>query len=486
MKAAFLKEQKRYTRAELVELLGSSDERFANAIRRLKEFGILKTVRSSDAQKDMADLAEEEVGVVDTGADADAYYLVTFVGLVVVGGFVLKCVPKYLADDSNPADKLAQVLKVLEKYNAREQVIRMFSEPAKESQLNLLSAMRFLLRDYHEYGAYNNSQDAIETNGSGDINWDRTINDTFALLIRGRPHYVNLRTRKRLEDDRDFFRRLHLSVLTQFTQQLQDADLLVLLDIPGVDGSDEAVDALGDTDYLLYRIEAELSAQFNTRKQLVLQAIYSYLSQRVTLGEVDGFSAFGSNSFNLVWQTVCSSVIGSQLASPLSALPLPTPLKPRYGASATLQSLIDKPQWTGTDEAGNFSLTSDKTLIPDLAAIFVVSGKHELVILDAKYYTLQLHRQKTLLGQPGIGDVTKQYLYQLAFREFTDSHGITDVRNCFLLPTDGPDIIQAGSVSLDMLRRLRLEDIQIRLLPATEMYDLYLHGKQIDIARLGL
>jgi len=486
MKSAFLKEQKRYTRAELVDLLGVSDERFTNTIRRLREFGILKTVRSLDARENISDLAEQDVGIVNAGTDTDPYYLVTFVGLVVVGGFVLKCYPKYFADKMNPTEKLAQVLKVLEKYNAREQVVRVFSEPAKESRLNLLSVMLFLFRDYYENGAYTTSQDIIETNGSGEINWDRTINETFALLIRGRPHYVELRTRRRLEDGRDFFRRLHLGVLTQFTRQLEEADLLALLDIQGVEASDEAVDALGDTDYLLYRIEAELGTQFNTRKQLVLKALYAYLSQRMTLGEVDGFSAFGSNSFNLVWQTVCSSVIGSQLATPLSALPLPTRLKSQYGASSTLQSLIDKPQWTGRDEAGTFSLTSDKTLIPDLAAIFVMDGKHQLVILDAKYYSLQLHREKKLFGQPGISDVTKQYLYQLAFREFTDSHDITDVRNCFLLPTDEPEIIHVGYASLEMLRRLRLQDIQIRLLPATEVYDLYLHGKQMDIARLGL
>ena len=486
MKAAFLKEQKRYARAELIELLGGSDECLANAIRRLKEFGILKIVRSSDAQMAMSDLAEEDVGIVDTGSDADLYYIVTFVGLVVVGGYVLKCYPKYLADDSHPTEKLAQVLKVLEKYNAREQVVRMFSETVKESRLNLLTVMRFLIRDYYEHGAYTNSQVVIETNGSGEINWDRTISDTFALLVHGRPHYVDLRTKRRLDDERDFFKRLHESVLTKFTRELQEADLLTLLDIPGVEVSDEALDALGDTDYLLYRIECELGTQFNTRKQLVLKVLQAYLSQRVTLGELDGFSVFGSNSFELVWQNVCSSVIGNHLARPISGLPLPTRSQSGYSGTSTLKSIIDKPKWTGKDEAGDFTHTSAKTLDPDLAVILVVDGKHQLVIIDAKYYTIQLHRDKKLVGQPGIGDVTKQYLYQLAFRAFTQSLGITDVRNCFLMPTDEPDIVDLGYTSLGMLSRLKLENIQIRLLPAGEMYDLYLQGKLMDIARLRL
>ena len=123
--------------------------------------------------------------------------------------------------------------------------------------------------------------------------------------------------------------------------------------------------------------------------------------------------------------------------------------------------------------------------MPDLATILVVDGKHELVILDAKYHNIELHR-KSLSGQPGIADLTKQYLYQLAFLEFTRNHGITDVKNCFLMPTDKLEIVDLGYVSMGMLSQLGLQDIQIKLLPAAEMYDLYLHGKRMDISRLRL
>jgi hypothetical protein len=289
-----------------------------------------------------------------------------------------------------------------------------------------------------------------------------------------------------LADERDFFKRLHESVLTQFTRELQEAGLLMLLDTPGVDISDETLDAIGDTDYLLYRIDGELGVQFNTRKQLVLKALHAYLSQRVSLGDADGFSAFGSTTFNLVWQKVCSSVIGDDLTRPLSALPLPTRLQPRYSGTASLQSLIERPQWVGKDEGGNFSHAADKTLIPDLVAVVAAEGKHKLVILDAKYCTIQIQRDKKLLGQPGIGDVVKQYLYQLAFEEFIKSHEIKDVRNCFLMPSDKHEIVHLGYTSLEMLNRLGLQAIQIKLLPATEIYDLYLHGKRLDIARLDL
>jgi hypothetical protein len=486
MKMASVKEQKRYTRAELMELFGPGDEHAAKTIRTLKEFGILKSVRSMDSEKDISAILDGDAVIIDTDPASEVYYVVTFVGILVVSGCILKCYPKYLADDSLSIEKLAQVLKVLEQYTAREQVIRMFNDTITKERFNLLAVMLFLLRDYHEFGSYTNSKEVIETNGSGEIIWDKTINETFALLAHERPHYVDFRTRRRLDDERDFFKRLHESVLTQFSRELQEADLLTLLDLPGVEVSDEALDALGDKDYLLYRIEGELGMQFNTRKQLVLRALYAYLSHHVTLGEVGGFSAYGTNNFHLVWESVCSHVIGNQLTTPLSALPLPTSLQPEYDGTSTLQSLIDKAKWTGQDEAGDFSHTADKTLIPDLVAIHEVAGRHRLVILDAKYYNIQLHRHQKLQGQPGISDVTKQYLYQQAFRKFTESHGITQIRNCFLMPTDKPKILNLGSVSLEMLSSLGLDNISIRLLPATEMFDHYLRGKRMNILRLSL
>lgn len=486
MKSALLKEQARYTRAELIDLLGLSSENAANVIRKLREFGVVKIASASDAGREMMQSLDDDIANVDTAAEVNPHYVVTFVGVVVVAGCVLQCFPKYLEmDGAQRSEKLTEILKVLEKYKAREQVVRVFNDTNTECLFNILAVMQFLLRDYHENGAYEKSQEVIESNGSGEISWGRTINDTIALLIHGRPHYVDLRTKRRLGDERHFVRRLHESVLTQLSRELNKAGLLVLLDIEGVELSDEAPDALGDADYLLYRIDSELRNQFNTRKQLVLKALRAYITERVTLSDIDGFSAFGTNCFNLVWQDVCTSVFGSRLNTPLSALSLPIPLKSEYHG-LTLQCLIDKPEWSGKDEAGYFSHTSGKTLIPDLADIREMGGKHKLVIFDAKYYSIELRRDKSLFGQPGIGDVTKQYLYQLAFQKFIACHNISDVSNCFLMPSDDGKIDNLGEVSLEMFSRLGFQPIRITLLPARKLYELYLQGKRIDISRLAI
>ena len=102
-----------------------------------------------------------------------------------------------------------------------------------------------------------------------------------------------------------------------------------------------------------------------------------------------------------------------------------------------------------------------------------IDGNYQFIIFDAKYYNIQLEHNKKLCGQPGIESVTKQYLYQLAYQPFVEAHQIGTVRNCFLMPSASSEIIEKGAVTLAMLRNLGLQDIQVRLLPAEQMYQFY-------------
>jgi hypothetical protein len=115
-----------------------------------------------------------------------------------------------------------------------------------------------------------------------------------------------------------------------------------------------------------------------------------------------------------------------------------------------------------------------------------IDGKDHFIIFDAKYYNIQLEKGKSLRGNPGIGDVTKQYLYQLAYKDFIAKHGISVVKNCFLMPTEKDEIIKKGTARMKMLEALGLENIQIRLLPAMQLYEDYLLQRKMDIGLLEL
>ena len=77
--------------------------------------------------------------------------------------------------------------------------------------------------------------------------------------------------------------------------------------------------------------------------------------------------------------------------------------------------------------------------------------------------------------------MTKQYLYQPAYREFIKAHNIAVVKNCFLMPTEGNEIVKKGTAKMPMLEALGLENIQIRLIPAKMLYECYLTQRKINI-----
>ena len=236
MVSLFVKEQKRYTKKKLCELFVCSEEKIVHLLKRLKEFGVVKAVKASDSQKDMDELLEEDIAVSDVEIGVDKYfYVFTFVGIVIIEGMVLKCYPKYLGKTKNPKDELIQILKVLEKYNSKEQIVQILSESADGYSFNLLAVLLFFMYDYYENGVYNNTQDIVETNGSGEILWDKTINETFTLLSDDRPYYIELQTRKRANDNYDYFKRLHECILTEASKELEDADLLDLFEITEID-----------------------------------------------------------------------------------------------------------------------------------------------------------------------------------------------------------------------------------------------------------
>ncbi len=481
MISEYVREQKRYTQQDLCRVLECSEEKAVLLIRKLKEFGVLKSVRASKQQQDMAELLEEDIEISDVEVGENEYlYVFTFVGVIIVAGRVLKCYPKYLLTHSRPGEELRQVMKVLEKYNSKEQIVRMFNDSNEGSAFNLLAVLLFLLQDYFENGVYNNTEEIIECNGTGEILWDRTINETFTLLSGNRPYYTDLQTRKRVTNDYDYFKRLHECILTMASEELKDADLLDLFEILGVDLTDEELDDFGDKEYILYRIENELNTQFNTRKQLVLKTIYAYIAHSGSLYDNDSLSLFGTNSFNLVWEKVCAEIMDNQIETPLGLLKLPVPLKSGYNRKDKLIDLIEKPFWSATGK------TATDTLIPDLISISMSESGYQFIIFDAKYYNAQLIFGQIPKGQPGIESITKQYLYQLAYRQFIVDHEFSSVRNCFLLPTENEDIIEKGVAKMNMLSELGLQDIEIRFIPAAKAYDTYLSGGKMNISKLNL
>lgn len=486
--SSYVREQKRYTKNELKNIFSFDEAGVEKFIKNLKAYGVLKSVKNSTAQLEMSDLLDEDIEITDETAESgDCLYVFTYVGVITSGSRVIKVYPKYLLSQKEPLTEMKQVVKVLERYsNSEEQIINIFNGDGDNRSFNILAVILFLLNDYYEYGVYTNSEDIIEINGEGEILWGKTIDESFAMIEDNRPYYMELYTGKTVEDDMDYFKRLHACVLTECSKQLHDAQLDELFGMDELVLSEETLLDFGDRDYILERLHKELNIQFNTRRQILLKTIYTYISQdRRMLEENDGISMFGTTAYHAVWEKVCADVFDNKLNTALGQLKMSVPLADEFKSrsSETLINIIEKPKWKGTDME---EVEASDTLIPDLISIPQINGADHFLIFDAKYYNIQLEKGKSLRGNPGVGDVTKQYLYQLAYKDFIKAHNISGVKNCFLMPTEKNVIIKKGTARMPMMEALGLENIQIRLIPASMLYDHYLLKSKIDIGLLEL
>ena len=358
------------------------DDKLLDLLNSLRNHGIVKTLvhRNTDLNTLEDDLLDE-LSSIDI--NTDSIYVFIYVGVLKISDYVVICYPKYYTETPLQED-IKQILKVLDKYNSQEQEIKIYDENTENGSFNLLAIMIYLLQDYFNYGLYSNEEDVLENNGLGEIQWNKTINDTFAFIQNNKPYYVELKTKKHQTDESDYFRKLHAFIITKCSHDIGDI-LSYLLDIPEVTLSSAYLGDFGDIDYILYQINNELNVQFNTRKILLLKTIYTFLIQEKYKDNQNCFNMYGTTSFNIVWEKVCANVFNNQLNKKLSELNISN-IPNDYSKNQTLLSVIEKPIWNLTNY--NKQIEADGTLIPDIVNIKQQNNTIFFTILDAKYYVV--------------------------------------------------------------------------------------------------
>lgn len=486
MRSAFFKELRRYSGDEIASLLQIKEEEAITLIRKLKSLSIVKEKSKKTFRADEI-VEDTDTEILDVNyKDKNSFFIFDFIGVINIGNYVIKCYPKYFSDVYIPLDKMQQILQVLRRYNSREQLLISASGDDDSAEFNLLAITLFFIDDYAEYGTYSNPIEINELNGEGEINWDKTIGETYPLLSNNKTIYAELYTHSSLEDELDYFKQLHTCIITQCFIKLKELGLTELFDIEEVILYDGELSDFGDEDYILYRLSRELAVQFQSRKQIVLKTMYNYISQGKLHEQENRLSLFGTNSFNLVWEKVCSEVFNNLINTKLKNLSLPQPLAEQYfdEKDNTLLGLIEKPKWNRIEDGRLIkSHRVEETLIPDIISFFSKDGEECFGIFDAKYYNIHLNERR-VAGQPGIGDITKQYLYQLAYNDFIKAHNFTRIQNAFLLPTEEDTGEYLGTAELGMLSSMSapaLRDISVVKLPAQKMFKWYLTGRKIDI-----
>ncbi|MCR5762919.1 MAG: LlaJI family restriction endonuclease [Treponema sp.] len=500
MTTAYFREGQHYSLKNLSDKLSLDLEKTKNHIVTLKKYSILKTVRN--VKPDFSDLSDQDVIIGEIPEDSsDFTYQFTYVGIILLDDVLLLCYPKYIDLDESKKDqifyKFKTIIKVLQKYNQKEQLVQLYNGEEESKQFNRLAISLHILMDYFENGLYSNQKEIIELNGEGEILWDKTINETFAYIKNSTPYYLNAYTQDNTENDFDYIRRLHAAIVSQASRDLDKEKLLELFSLSPAELTEESLDDFGDVDFIKYRLEQEIKSQFVTRKQSLLKTLYAYISEAKSNKYDSSFSLYGTNSFNLVWESACATLFDDAIKTHkrvsqfekegLIKLDDSNDIYKNYEIS----DFIEKPEWI--IDGKKLSYKGD--LIPDIVSLQRTNdGNAALYILDGKYYILQIEGDY-LTGNPGIQDVIKQYIYNASLRNFINAFKIAEVANAFLIPSlikkdeegkcitnESKDIENIGQVPYWTVQKSsfkELPDVQVVRIKPEYVWDLYLKNQKL-------
>lgn len=482
MKSAYFREGRHYSLAQLETLFSLDKEKSKKNIGTLKKYNLLKTVRND--KPEYSDLSDQDFVVGETPDDSSEFsYIFSFVGVILLDDLVLFGYPKYIDNDEEPFEKLKTVIKVIEKYNQKEQLVHLYNGEDESKQFNRLAISLHILHDYFENGLYSNQEEIVELNGEGEILWDKTINETFAFIKNNTPYYLDVYTQDNTENDFDFIHRLHAAIVSQCSRDLNYGRLLDLFGLSEAELTDEALEDFGDVDYIKYRLEREIKNQFVTRKQNLLKTLYTYISEQSSNQSDTSFSLYGTNAFNLVWEAACGEMFENMKSEPLKNLAKHKliSLNESSDGNRSLSDYIEIPEWIINGKPVSYK----GDLIPDVVTLRKENSSNTaMYILDGKYYLLSVTNGE-LSGNPGIQDVVKQYVYNAALKSFIDSFQIGELANAFLIPaleSENAENQNYGEVPYWTAQHSGFNDlpsVQVIKLDAQKVWEYYL-GVQTD------
>ena len=354
----------------------------------------------------------------------------------------------------------------MRKYESKEQK-QSLSNDKENKNYNLLALAIDLYDDYHINGLYSNEKTIIEENGEGEILWEKTINEKDAYFVNNVPFYLDVFSVNKETNEEEILRRLHRCIITESYNKIKE--IFDILDYEPINISDDEIDYFGDKDYIQEKLNQEMSRQFVDKKQKQLNMMKNYLLESENSNEDEEIKFIGTTSFNLVWEKVCAVVLENSLDRKLKDLGLGTT---NHTENKTLKEVIAKPEWSVINSEKKHK--SDKTLIPDL----VVYNQEDksISIYDAKYYNI-MFTEEELRGYPGVQDVSKQYLYELAYKNFIQENGLKMKENAFIMPTDNEieeELEEIGEIKFEIFKSMNLQGIKVKLASATKMYEKYL------------
>ncbi|CVY16962.1 LlaJI family restriction endonuclease [Staphylococcus hominis] len=383
-------------------------------------------------------------------------YKFTFVGVIQsLKNNVIIVYPKYISlknidyDYNNNQKKFFQIMQVITKYKKR--MSQNLIDPTESEEIinNNLGTMIQIIKTYYSYGLFNSERNSYNNNGNGQVLWNKTVNMNTPYIVNNIPIYLDLQAIEKNIDSLNIVRTIQTCILNFISKKI--SPVLKILNIPPVFIDEIESYDKSKIDYYVNILQYALKNEFITKKQELIIELLIFLKNE-SKNLPNDIEVFGTINFELVWEDVCSYTYSNHLNKSLKELKLYT--KKNIDTTVKLKEYIEKPKWLVKN--GN-EVCQKSTLKLDILNI----EKPNFTIYDAKYYNLEVS-DKQVKNNPGIADVTKQYLYQLAFSELIETNQLKP-NNYFIMPKDelSQDNTLITTVYLDMFDSLNLEPIKV-------------------------
>jgi len=381
-----------------------------------------------------------------------------YVGIIVFQNQLLLFLPKFFKknlsnlEKINKMKKILKVLKVYSKGCISIEELDFFGNFEHGEFFNYLSVVDYFINDYTENGLYHKDKIEYMIDGSGEIDWQQTIDFQASYLSKDQsPVYLELIKEETLADQTHVIIDIHKTILNECSHYLAASGLHNFLDYPSIQFPTD-FRHLENKDFQLRKINDTLYQDYNDRNVTLLNNMKRYISHEA-FSTKNKIVFFGTKNFYTVWEKCCASVMDHD---------------------ENIAKSITKPLWT------NFIINDNNkdTLIPDILKNLIVKKSNTLFIIDAKYYNIFFTKDK-VTHNPGIQDVIKQYMYEKALHSYIQSKEIKSWYNIFLFPYSENNLIKSGEVSISFLEDLK--NINLIMLPADKIFDKYITYQKWDI-----
>lgn len=374
-----------------------------------------------------------------------------YVGVISYKREILIVLPKYYDGLFNSKiECIVTLIKVFKKIPssiiALNKDVLFISRDISKEYISEIAIADFIIKDFIINGFYTKTEELNKLNSGGNINWSETVNRIQPIISMGYPIYNDVYNIDIRDYRNDEVIRIYETVLKYCIAMYSE-----LLDYKfnrmNIDDVYRQLKRLGSKGYILSIIQREMNNTYNEREISLLKMLYYFFEPNKSYSSNE-LSLFGTNSFDFIWEYVCSSVLGNQYDELYHVLPIP--------------------KWKGI--GGKEVENKQNILKPDILRLFNGS----LIIFDSKYYNIEL-TDDTVGNNPGINDILKQYAYELAFRK--KGYNI-DVVNALLYPKEMEELYRVfGTVKYELFDLPPIVNIY---LSANAIWDMFIKNKRID------